>query len=402
MLKLYPFDDLGPLFGEDAVFVPRTSFEPYGFFPGTDTTFDRRLCLTFPLFTRQQVLVPAGVLHPVCLELLERSRIQPLSLDQCLVYHNRSEFERHLQEQRPRSLIVDHPHPEALVDPVKYRVPRELLVRLVDKAYMETFLPAELLPLRKVVDRTAAAEADPDLWASGEGCFLKTTGPYLMGGGLGVQFADSPGAVPEALKTLPGSGPVVVEAAMPHETSYCVNLLFAEPPGSHVYLLGAAEQWFTEKNLFAGSRITPQSRVPKRVLDVAEKAASCLLKTDYVGMLGLDIIDREPSPLIVDLNPRSNFSTAPLFHFRTLDRLLGREMTFHAFHLKVDPDREPSAMACLNERLDRNQLFVLRAYKDPDSPFTLFMTVMCPVDSSEEMKEQQSVMSGHGLVKGGI
>jgi len=398
MLKEYPHDNLGPVYGPDAVFLPRTSFEPYGAFPESDTGFDRRLCSPMPLFVNQRVIVPEGAVHPLCLDLLERSGIAPLPRERCLVYKDRQGFEAILRSAGPRSLIVDHPHPLHGLAPGKYRVPRELLVRMVDKAYMQEWIPAEFLPPRQILQRGQLMNHDPSLWVPGRGCFLKSTGPYLNGGGFGVVFVEDPEGLAAACERLPGPDPLLLEAAIPHQKSYCVNLLFPEPAGSGAFLLGAAEQLMLKNNLFGGSRFTPPHAVPRAVLEAVSSAAVRIRDSGYIGMLGLDILDTAEGPVIVDLNPRSNFSTTPLIHLRRIRRQFDAEQNFIAFTVQISREREAEALAYIHAEQAKDQLFVFRTYKDsPAAPKSLGLTVMIPVGDVRDEEKRRNEMGENGL-----
>lgn len=259
-------------------------------------------------------------------------------------------------------LAIDHLHPPGEIRDEAYWVPRSLVARLADKAALAEWAPSDLLAERRVVERPLAHAAARDFLEQDGCCVIKATGPEPSGGGGGVEFVSSPDTFAGMLERLAGQGPVVVERWIKAERSHCLNFaLPASAPGTAIYL-GAAEQIIAHQVKYLGNLVYASPRIPDATVAAVHRIAEGMARAGYHGLLGIDVIMAPDSrPIVLDINPRANASTAALIHAPGLRARTGPDMAFllNVFHL---PARTGEAMAVIRRGIRDHWLFPLRWY----------------------------------------
>jgi hypothetical protein len=367
-LKEFPGSSLDGVFVSGRVYNARPSFVPSGVMPGVADAWDERmgamLCVLFDVVH----IAPMGALTSLAEDLIERAGFRRVPVDQILRYSDRAGYESILERQPPGNMIVEHLHPENALDPTVYLIPRPLLASLIDKADLGQWVPDHFMPARFVVPRMQATEVVRKLGWSGGNCVLKTTGGVPTGGGFGVMRVPHGDRFAATLAALPGEGPVVVEHVYPVLRSFCVNLLIPETTKvpAKVFLLGAAEQWIRDETKFVGSRMCTDRKPWPETLEAAVQVGARVAEAGYRGILGVDVLETPSSGVrVIDINPRLNFSTAPLVLVRDLYRRLGSSVRFTAFNANLMRGMHSDGVAALRRLISQQRVFPFRWYAYP-------------------------------------
>ena len=373
-----------PIFPPNTVYLPRTSFVPYGCIDGAAEHFDGRLCPLATFRVPVSAILPEGVFHPDSLALLAASGLPVPSPEQALIYRNREEFEAFLRAAPDGSLIVDHPHPPEALPPAKYYVPYGLISRLIDKGCLHEWVPEEILPPRMLIPRKNWHAQVQAFWISGQRHFLKLTGPVPSGGSATVWPVDRLEDLASMIDSLPGEGPVVLERGLKTDHSFCVNFVLSRDPAKAVRLIGAATQWIDGEGFFLGSLIPPLSEVPGPVLQAAASVARDIQAAGYEGLLGLDVLGQGGQAWVIDLNPRINFSTTPLLLASMAWASGDPQARFAARSVQIPRNALPRALPLLHRKIAEKQLQVYRAYTlPPGEELAMRLGIFFPANNAQ-------------------
>ena len=206
-------------------------------------------------------------------------------------------------------LALSHAHAPREVPEAAYAVGRPLLCLLNNKRSLAGLVPSPHRPPERLLAGAGLDAADPAFTALP--AVLKAAVDEPTGGGTSVRICATPGDVRAALADLASCPEVVVEAFVPHERSF--NLQVAIPPSGDARVLGASEQVVTAEGRYRGNWLPPEHDPPAGAAALSLAIARGAAARGYSGILGLDLAAGPGgTPVVFDLNFRLNGSTPAL------------------------------------------------------------------------------------------
>lgn len=294
---------LGDLYPSDVLFVPRFPWRVSMWAPTDPAVQDLGTAASFtiagslPLLcarsaTSERLLDATGDLFPPPAPAVRR-------------YFDEEEFRREIERATEEGLrlVVNHLHPPDQLDPSRYLIPRELLIRLNDKARLAELAPPEFLAPRIAVPASRIV-------AEGEGrlpCAVKALSDLPVAGGIGVRFCRSRDDLVRAAEDLSSCDAILIEELLDSIGSDCVH--FAVMRDSEVRYLGSTRQIIDTSGRHRGNTFgfAPENAsAVERSRLVVERAA----EAGYRGLAGIDVVIRPSGEaIVVDPNFRINASS---------------------------------------------------------------------------------------------
>lgn len=390
---------LRQVFRPGVIFCQRSSYTPYGVMPGLPALRNDREGGMMTTAGGMSMIVPTGVVSDEAEDLISTAGFVFPPRSTLHIHRSREEFESMVNATPDGCLAIDHLHPPGEIRDEAYWVPRSLVGRLADKAALAEWVPTDLLAERRVVERPRAQAAARDFLDQDGCCVIKATGPEPSGGGGGVEYVPSRGVFAETLARLAGKGPVVVERWIKAERSYCLNFaLPASSPGTALYL-GAAEQIIVHQVKYRGNLMVASPKIPDATVAAVHRIAEGMAGAGYHGLLGVDVIMApDGRPIVLDINPRANASTAALIHAPGLRARTGQDLVFllNVFHL---PARTSEAMAIIRRGIRDHWLFPLRWYiYEPGERYAIKCGVLLVGTDVDQIESKTRILRHAGIV----
>jgi hypothetical protein len=243
--------------------------------------------------------------------------------EQALPYADQAEYTTILRERaaRPRSVVFQNAHPpDPFLDPA-YWIPRALLVGLNDKGELDTLVPPEATPPRRIVSLEQAARLP---FEPGTTVVLKGSTEMSTGSGGAVVIARSEAQVRSVAERLAGSDRVVVEEFQPFTRTMCVT--WAADYKGQVEYIGSADQIVGDDGSYLASWIGPDLQPSADVIAMTRGIIRQAADRGYIGYAGFDVgLLPDGRALCFDLNFRICGSTPALLWYEEAKRRFGPE-----------------------------------------------------------------------------
>jgi hypothetical protein len=360
---LSPALTLADLFDAGKLYDPRQPYETSGISPDGDAECDGLTgAHNFLAAGALRVLCHRDAATPAALELLELAG--HVVAAEPVVYASRAEYDAILAAARPGEVVYKHVHPPSEAPPETYAVPRDLLVRLTNKALLHEFVEPAHLARRRTV---ATAELAAAVSAGDLPVVAKAACDESLGGGDGVRICRAPADVAAAARDFAAAPEVVVEEYLPILSNWCVN--FGIVPGEPARYVGAAEQIVSPEGAYQGNRIgrTP----PEEVVRAAQSTAHRTREAGYRGLAGFDVVETiDGRAIVLDLNCRLNGCTVALLLQDAIHEWSGTAtMVAASWTTALDDSR---LLATLLELVDRRRLVPTGSFLPADATRTVW------------------------------
>ncbi|HTO77378.1 MAG TPA: hypothetical protein VMQ61_14995 [Thermoanaerobaculia bacterium] len=320
--SLVPALTLADLFGPGVVYTSRRSPNLPGWAPTAAGVIDSQTGNQLAIAGRMPYVASAGAVTPPALELLADAGL-PVEAD-LNVYCSPAEYLDLLRllSARGLRLATQRPHPAEEVAPAASLVRAELLCELNDKGRMEDLVPADWLPLRRLIEVRELPAAEV-LLAGGEPVVLKAATALPSGGGHCVWVCRAPADVEVARAALRHERLVVIEKFLRLRRSVCVHAVV--PADGTVSVVGCAEEVCGPNGKWLGNWLDSEAdALPTGVEEVVLEIVGSAAARGFRGMAGIDVAFPEDGPpRVLDLNFRVNGSTAAVWLRGSIERREG-------------------------------------------------------------------------------
>jgi len=303
---------LADLYGPGVVYNPRTSWDGHHMLRRGDDSVRDVMSGTVVTYSGRAELVCARAALPAAMR--ELAGIAGISCSETpLFYNTAEEFASVLRSaiERGNRIAFQHVHPPGAFPESAYCVPRELLIRLNDKANLPDWAPDGSFPARRVVSMEEAAgwPIEP-----GKRVVFKGSTARSTGAGGAVVIASTPDDVRSMPEQLEGCSRIVVESFEPFARTMCVT--WAADQNGKVTYVGSADQVVTPEGAYSGSWVGPDFPVPEPALVIGEEIMRRAAHAGYVGFAGFDMgLLPDGRVLVFDLNFRLCASTGILLWY---------------------------------------------------------------------------------------
>jgi hypothetical protein len=303
-----PTMTLARLFGSGVAYLPRRSPNLHGWSPRAPGFVDfqtgHQLAVAGPI----HYVACAGVATPEILACLAEVGL-PIEADLQL-YRGADDYLTLIGRLGARGLrlAAQRVHPSAEIPDSMAYVPLALQQDLNDKGRMADIVPAEWLPVRRLVD-VSALPASAVVVRDGRPVVLKAATRLPNGGGHAVWICRTPADVDRARAALATERQVVVEDFLEIERTVCVHAVVGRDGAAGI--VGVAEEVCEGERYLGNWLDAAADEVPAEVFSAVTRIVERAAASGYRGIVGVDVaFVAGGAPRVLDLNFRVNGSTA--------------------------------------------------------------------------------------------
>ena len=217
-------------------------------------------------------------------------------------------------------LVFQHALPPD--DPLIQRswIDQDLLAFLNNKANLVELAPAGHVPERFVANAVEFLESGDHPLPF----VIKAATSQSTGAGCAVQLCHTAGDVGKAAARFASADRIVIEEMLEIVSAPCLNFV-VECAGTVRYL-GHADQIISPEGRHLGNWFERSSALPSPAVDIARDVVSKAAGMGYRGIAGIDLaLTGDGRWLVLDLNFRTNASTAPLLLAPAIVAQLGHD-----------------------------------------------------------------------------
>ena len=342
---------LDTLFPNEVIICPRTSTTSFAQSSTPTEMADRRALGFLSIVGSLGMLLHQRYWNDYTKELLKNSGL-PFP-ENIICYKDPLDFRRKVRKlSKDRSFSVSDYLDESELDSKAYSINRNLLSYIGDKANISNFVPHEYTPSYQIFSRKELESSSKSYYLPS---FIKTAGNIPSSGGEGVAYLRDKNSVFEFLKKHPKISTFVIQEAICSEENLCVQ--YAIFNSKEIEYLGFSNQRISEDGKYLGGWVNLGSQLNKNVAKITKATAELIAKSEYQGVLGIDVVVSSASkrPYVLDINPRVNASTSTVVHSPHLSKELG----YLCFELKSSFSyRNPTYLMSVLKDLQSKGFFV--------------------------------------------
>lgn len=291
----------------------------WGAFEQVDQDFRTAQCLT--VAGGMSILAGRSVLHPhldsfyACWNFDHSPTVFP--------FEGASEYSDRLTQIHSQGgqIAFQYVHPFGERPDAEYWIPREVLSRVNDKAFLGELVPTDFVPARRLMETRDFIESatNGNLTFQGNPRFVvKGTGDESSGGGRSVAIVRSAADLRASVQRMSLSESVLVEELLEIQDNF--NLTYATR-GDEILYLGASQQLTDASGRYLGNWFEKDRAPTKDMIEIGHAIMERATAWGYRGIAGFDFVrDVHGQVYVIDLNCRINGSTPALLWIDALRR----------------------------------------------------------------------------------
>jgi len=350
---LKPKYTLRQIYGENAVYTPRTPFSDNPWMMDDPHKLDA-------LTSREVAIADIPVLVHRATQTEKAQELHRLIglpwVEQPFSYDTQEEYLAHIRSwcEGDKTIVCQYIHDLEHMDRQCYWMDAEKFNELNSKAYIDHLIDSKYVPSRLNVETYRLSDAIKN-WQPP--VVLKPGDDSPTSGGYGVIICHNKEELTEGLRQfrMTGTESIIIEELLQTKDNYSCQFVYSEELG--IQYLGASQQITDENGIYHGNIIVDE--VPEKVIEVGRHIMEQGVAEGFVGVAGFDLIVTEAGDVqAIDLNFRQNGSTSMLMFHDTL----GKPINKFASYVAQSPQENDVFFQTIKKFVKQKILFPLSFY----------------------------------------